>query len=254
MSVAIKMDITQIYAISAAGLALSLLLRSGWWSVASYFAPFCSRMFKYLTYSYVLRRHALIGPWTAITVLAVMICVAINIVCLTLGTTDWSQAARRAGTLSIINLGALFSGLHLNFLASLLGLSLATVRVIHRSASLIALSLAGFHIVVGAVTDKSAFQRAALKPSALIVRFSRSCTAPRLITLRLLQRCVCSRSFLDVSSRGHPTKYSYGFTRWPPSRARVRSGAIYGPTGTFPASFCTSSVDCSAAHSSGKPG
>ncbi|KAK5400827.1 hypothetical protein LTR06_011211 [Exophiala xenobiotica] len=120
------------------------------------------------SYNYVLRRHALIGPWTAITVLAVMICVAINIVCLTLGTADWSQAARRAGTLSIINLGALYSGLHLNFLASLLGFSLGTLRIIHRSASLIALSLAGFHIVVGAVTDKSAFQRAALKPSALI--------------------------------------------------------------------------------------
>ncbi|KAJ9493422.1 hypothetical protein H2202_011104 [Exophiala xenobiotica] len=99
---------------------------------------------------------------------AVLICVATNIVCLTLGTVDWSQAARRAETLSIINLGALYRGLHLNFLASLLGFSLGTVRVIHRSASLIALSLAGFHIVVWAVTDNSGFQRAALKPSALI--------------------------------------------------------------------------------------
>ena len=193
------MDNTHIYAIVAAGLVSCLLLRRGWPSMASHLAPFYFRVSKFLAYRYVLRRHALIGPWTALAVLTELIYLVVNVLCLALGAAKWSQIGQRAGTLSVIHLGLLSSGLNLSFLASLLGLSLGTVRAIHHSAGFMTLGLVGCHIVVAAATDEAGFQREALKPFGLTVRehpvdASPMLTAPgRFDTVPALNRPATSR-------------------------------------------------------------
>jgi hypothetical protein len=58
------------------------------------------------------------------------------------------DAADSAGTLSLINLGPLLGVFHLDFLATLLGLPLKTVKRVHRLASLAAFALAVFHVVI----------------------------------------------------------------------------------------------------------
>ena len=113
----LTMDITQIYAIVIAGVALVFLLRTGVSCLAPNLIATSSHVYQYLSHSYVLNRHTLIGPWTGAGVLLHLIYLAVNAVCLSVGVTNLSHAGRRAGTLAVINLGLLLSGLHLNFLA-----------------------------------------------------------------------------------------------------------------------------------------
>ena len=246
------MDNTHIYAIVAAGLVLCLLLRRGWPSVASHLAPFYFRVYKFLAYHYVLRRHALIGPWTAITVLAELIYLAVNVVCLALGAADWSQIGQRAGTLSVIHLGLLSSGLHLSFLASLLGLSLGTVRAIHQSAGVMTLGLVGCHIVVCAAADKPGFQREALRPFGITVREHPVDASPMLICSRPLRHCSCSQSSRDVSSRSCPTKSSFESISWSPLCVLIQPGGMSRPRGPFLTSSSISVAGCWVRHSSGR--
>src|SRR5450432_3923101 len=58
------------------------------------------------------------------------------------------MASVRASNLSLINLITLFLGPHLSFLADTLSVSLNTFRHIHRSASLMALSLVLFYAII----------------------------------------------------------------------------------------------------------
>jgi len=170
----LTMDITQIYAIVIAGVALVFLLRTGVSCLAPNLIATSSHVYQYLSHSYVLNRHTLIGPWTGAGVLLHLIYLAVNAVCLSVGVTNLSHAGRRAGTLAVINLGLLLSGLHLNFLADLLGLSVAAIRVIHRSAGLVAFGFAVFHVVVAAITERLAFVREFEKPFVIIVSSSLS--------------------------------------------------------------------------------
>jgi hypothetical protein len=166
------MDITQIYAIVVAGITLIFLLRTGVSSFAPRLIASASRIHQYLSYTYVLNRHAFLGPWTVTAVLLLVIYLAVNVVCLGVGVADLSHAGRRAGTLSVINLGPLLSGLHLNFLADLLGLSVGAIRAAHRTVSFVAFGLAAFHVIVAAVTERALFRRELEKPFVVIVRSS----------------------------------------------------------------------------------
>ncbi len=62
--------------------------------------------------------------------------------------TSFDEVGDRAGTLSIINMAPLFFGLHLSFLADLLGLSLSNYRRIHRSARIMSFALVALHTFV----------------------------------------------------------------------------------------------------------
>ena len=77
-----------------------------------------------------------------------LIYIAGNIFCFGFRAPTISQAGLRAGTLSIINLILLFAGPHLGALADLLDVTLSAVRQIHRSAGVMAVLLAVFHILV----------------------------------------------------------------------------------------------------------
>ncbi|KIW09750.1 hypothetical protein PV08_11850 [Exophiala spinifera] len=158
------MEITQIYAVVIAGITLTFLLRTGVSSFAPRILAIASQIHQYLSYTYVLNRHALMGPWTVTAVLLHVIYLTVNVVCLSVGVTNLSLAGHRAGTLAVVNLGPLLSGLHLNFLADLLGLSVRDVRAAHRTVSFVAFGLVAFHVIVAAVTERVSFRRELEKP------------------------------------------------------------------------------------------
>jgi hypothetical protein len=110
---------------------------------------------KKLTYPYLIQRHRFLGPWSRAGVLVHLIYIAVNGFCLGYGLPPVSIAGVRAGTLSLANLIPLFSGLHLSFLADLLGVSLSTYRLIHRSMAFMSFGLALFHVLVGIASDVS---------------------------------------------------------------------------------------------------
>lgn len=60
-------------------------------------------------------------------VLLRVIYLVVNVVYLGVSVTNLSHTERRVGTLLVINLGLLLSGLYLNFLANLLGLSMGAI-------------------------------------------------------------------------------------------------------------------------------
>lgn len=80
-----------------------------------------------------------------------------NIFYLYFNVDNLSHAGRRAGALSLINLGPLLGTFHLDFLASLLGLPLKTVKRTHCLAGLTALGLTVFYVIIEAATEKSMF-------------------------------------------------------------------------------------------------
>ena len=67
--------------------------------------------------------------------------------------TSFDEAGDRAGTLSIINMAPLFFGLHLSFLADLLGLLLSNYRRIYRSAGIISFVLVALYIFTAIYHD-----------------------------------------------------------------------------------------------------
>jgi hypothetical protein len=161
------MDMTWVYAIVLAGIAFSLVLLN-----AIPYLLNAVKITRRLTYVNILNRHALIGPWSAATLLFQTLYLMVNVFCLSFKVDNLSHAGRRAGTLSLINLSPLLSGLHLDFLASILGLSLKTIQLIHRSAGFASFALAIFHVAVAAATEKSAFRRESSRVFAIIVRLS----------------------------------------------------------------------------------
>jgi hypothetical protein len=165
------MDITQVYAIIVFGIALCFLLRNIL-SSQRFMTDISLQTSKRLTYSYILNRHALIGPWSVATAMIQVVYLTVNVFCLCFDVDDLPHAGRRAGTLSLINLGPLLGVFHLDFLATLLGLPLKTVKRVHRLASLAAFALAVFHVVIVAATEKSAFQTKSSHPFVIIVRSS----------------------------------------------------------------------------------
>jgi hypothetical protein len=71
----------------------------------------------------------------------------INVFYLSFKTASIRIAGSRAGTLSLANMIMLFAGLHLSFLADILGIRLTLYRLIHRSAGTMSVSLLVFHIL-----------------------------------------------------------------------------------------------------------
>ncbi|PTD02490.1 hypothetical protein FCULG_00012563 [Fusarium culmorum] len=93
---------------------------------------------RFFAYHFVIGRHRLIGPWTASSLVVHMLYIVSNGVCLCHRSGSLSVAASRAGTLSLANLAPVILGIHLSFLADVVGVSLRTCRRIHRSCGLMA--------------------------------------------------------------------------------------------------------------------
>lgn len=94
---------------------------------------------------YVLRRHALAGPWTVSCVLVQVIYLGGNIWSLWFGHNSAERVAARAGRLALVNAAPLFLALHLSFLADLLGVSLQTCKRLHRSCGLMTAAHVAVH-------------------------------------------------------------------------------------------------------------
>lgn len=141
------MDITLEYAIAAGGILtlffLANLIRLVW--------PLCRRVgrevSKHLSYTYLVRRHRYLGPWTAAAVLAQVVYVAGNVFCLSFHAASTAQVGRRAGSMALINMVPLFGGPHLNSLADALGVSLVSARRVHRSTGIMASALVLVHLL-----------------------------------------------------------------------------------------------------------
>lgn len=111
---------------------------------------------RFFSYHFVIDRHTLIGPWTASSLFIHMLYIASNAACLCYKLENLSGAASRAGTLSLANLAPVFLGVHLSFLADILGVSLRTYQRIHRSCGLMASSLLFSHGLL-AMSQKASF-------------------------------------------------------------------------------------------------
>jgi hypothetical protein len=155
------MDTAQGYAICAGGFFFLFFAAN----LISLLVPavkyVCRWASKHLTYPYLVRRHKYLGPWSRAQVLVQLVYTAANILCisfldLSFQVSTIREAGLQAGAMSVINTIPLFAGPHLSFLADCLGVSLMTVRQVHRSAAVMASALALFHVVV-AVASKPSF-------------------------------------------------------------------------------------------------
>jgi hypothetical protein len=147
------MEIAQIYAIVAGGVFLVLIIIQGFPFIQRILQSVAIIISKYLTYPFIVRRHRPLGPWTPADVLLQLLYISLNVFCVTFRVTSFNEVGDRAGTLSIINMVPLFFGLHLSFLADLLGLSLSSYRRIHRSAGIMSFALVALHLFAAVHND-----------------------------------------------------------------------------------------------------
>ena len=69
---------------------------------------------QHVLYPFLIKRHRLLGPWSRASLLFQAMYLSTTILCLSYKVSDLSEAGIRAGTLSLINIIPLFSGLHLS--------------------------------------------------------------------------------------------------------------------------------------------
>ncbi len=140
------MEIAQIYAIVVGGVFLTLMILKGFPFIQRILQSVAIIISKYLTYPFIVRRHRLLGSWSPADVFLQLLYISLNVFCVTFRVASFNEAGDRAGTLSIINMAPLFFGLHLSFLANLLGLSLSSYRRIHGSAGVMSFALVALHL------------------------------------------------------------------------------------------------------------
>ena len=239
------MEITEIYAIVVGGVAFAFLFRTLCSVLTSFAAFFSLRISKHLIYPYVLDRHALLGPWSAADVLVQSIYLAVNLFCITFRVADLSQAGNRSGTLCLINLGPLFAGPHLDFLADLLGLPLKAYRCVHRSAGLLSFALAIFHVLAAVAIKSSTFQSEFSNPLIIIVgasglsggfeaKFSQA--ASTFCLLIVLSRHIFKRPSYEIFLRTHQALAilcAYSIWRHVPSKTLFPRIYLYIFAGLF---------------------
>ena len=117
-----------------------------------------------------MKRHRLLGPWSRATLLFQAIYLSITVLCLSYNVSDLSEAGSRAGTLSLINMIPLYSGLHLSFLVDMYGISVQTYTKLHGSIGVMAGALASFHTGVALASTKGYTTRSELQLYGFIVR------------------------------------------------------------------------------------
>ncbi|OBT55433.1 hypothetical protein VE04_05610 [Pseudogymnoascus sp. 24MN13] len=106
---------------------------------------------------YAIAAGGTLWPWTRAGVVIQLAYLAINLFCVFvvlswdgLKPANFSDAGRRAGTLAEVNMIPLLAGPHFAFLSDLLGLSLKTIRGIHRPAGWMTAALVLLHAMAAA--------------------------------------------------------------------------------------------------------
>ena len=156
------MDTIQAFASAAGGVLCIFVLVRFLPLIATLIQYVSLHAAKHLTYPYVLHRHRILGPWSRAGIAVQLIYAAVNLFCLIftisearLRAVTVSKAGLRAGTLALVNMIPLFASPHLDLLADQLGISLKTVRRLHRSAGFMTVALGVFHVVVIATSRVS---------------------------------------------------------------------------------------------------
>lgn len=149
------MNLDLIYFVSiSSSLALITLVNA-----ISFSLPLAKRLppffLRHFVYRYVVRRRRLVGPWSIATTLLQLAYVVVNGFCVVFEASSLREVGMRAGAISMVNLIPLLSGPHLGALADVVGLSLHTWKLLHRSACFMAVSQAIFHSVVSIITHPS---------------------------------------------------------------------------------------------------
>lgn len=149
------MDIVQGYAIAAGG-AFSIVAL---FHLIPYILPVVTHVSlsisKHLTYRYVVSRHWILGPWTGANVVVALVYIAVNSFCVGFGASTIADVGSRAGTLAVVNMIPLFAATHLAFASDCIGLSLRSIRIVHRSAGFMTFFLSLLHIIVVAASNVS---------------------------------------------------------------------------------------------------
>ena len=140
------MEVTQAYAIAAAGLFFSLSLFRIRHHIQSFLKTAHLQASQHLIYPQLVPRQPYVGPWSRADVLLQLSYIAINVFCIAFKAPSIRVASLRAADLTLINLIVVFAGPHLSFLADILGLSLALFRRLHRSFGLMSCFLLSFHV------------------------------------------------------------------------------------------------------------
>jgi hypothetical protein len=128
------MDISIVYAIAAGGIFACLIFVRFLAHLERLTSSVSVWIAKHLTYPYLLGRRRFCGPWTRFRFLAYVLHVTVTVLCLCIPNWSVLEAGRRAGTLALVNMMFLFAGIHLSFIADLLGVYLQTCQALHRAA------------------------------------------------------------------------------------------------------------------------
>lgn len=163
------MDETQIYALVLGGLFASLVVARLLSWLYQDFLRYKTWLLRLLVYPYLMRRHRLAGPWTRAQVIGYLLYLIANIFSASFRVSSITAAESRTGILSLVNVVPLFFGLHLGFLADLLGISLRTYHWIHSAAASMSMALATTHVILHAVIHGSVSLRARTQLYGVIV-------------------------------------------------------------------------------------
>lgn len=102
---------------------------------------------KHLFYTHLVRRHRYLGPWTPAGVLAQVVYLSGNVLCLSFQAGSTVEVGKRAGRMALINMVPLFAGSHISSVADALGVSLVTARLLHRSVAAMVSVLVLVHLL-----------------------------------------------------------------------------------------------------------
>lgn len=143
------MEITQIYAFTAGGVLLTMVLARFAMGLIRFLRPTCTLfVLKHLVYPILIRHLRCSEPVSRYHFLLQFVYFVGTAVCNVVGVQNAAQASSCAAALSLINLVPLFLAGHQSFGAHLLGLSIETYRRMHRSIGFMVFLQGLIHVVV----------------------------------------------------------------------------------------------------------
>lgn len=99
-------------------------------------------------YRHILNRHRFCGPWTLSSVIIWSVYISGNAAALVLGAHSFDEMIVRSGTLSLVNAAPLFLGMNLDYLSTLVGLSIRTYYQFHQACGLLSCALILCHSLI----------------------------------------------------------------------------------------------------------
>ncbi|KAK3304834.1 putative cell surface metalloreductase [Chaetomium strumarium] len=156
----------------------------------SIFRRIARRIYRSLAYTFILRRHRWMGPWTVGAFMLQISYIIANFICIAFRVSSLADAGARAGRLSLINMAPLFLGPHLGFLADVFGMPVRAFHKVHCSYGAMSTGLVLFHGGVMALLEG---------PQDIYV----STGAISLAVLLLLSMPLLRRAFYEIFLRTH---------------------------------------------------